>query len=1273
MSVYRRILILLKDDDVDDSGGKSGQQAGNEARPNQSDARLTCFLTGLLLSAVGQSTNRQYLMESLLQGWSIGLLSASAPWRMVSALSSAAILNLCPESLTGAIKALPTVANYFSRLLSTVTRRMWAERAALPVCSRYAQAMIELLSSVRTAVELCQGSPAPLLGSEISVDAATPIPIKRSIEANSSEAEGNGESWEWDEGWVSSDSGWEVWTGTLEVKVADWKAPSRSAVRTLMDGGEGPPMLREGCTVIRGLDWDPTHGDEDGKSAYEAEKAAREKEKRSLEEQAHADPADSREQPNPAAEGQTDSAELPEAAQGKGTSKKKRRRKIPNPKLPLGKVVSIEPWDGVPAMARKVRWQLTGKEGIYRYGGGGGRFDISHVEVNEKSTRVRKRHPLPESAEQCAARHGFGSGRKYSVLLRLNRYGERREVDGKGCWFRDAILELPDFGAGIRAECIVYPDGTVSLSEKELLYGSKDSGWEARFGEPSFQAGAAIVLTPPGATSAQDRADVDSKSSFLSLFQEVLGSSSYTARTLRNRSGGGHVQITNELRLLRGRRPKETSELCELLRSPTRAPPPITFDRDFHAGSLALSRDGRTVTCVTPDGRGTAFASIGFAKGVHYWEVKLEQADIGSVFIGVAEKPTGSVSSGATFGHDSPPRLNRWLGCGFVNFRATYTAGAERVYGAHCHNEDTVGVLLDCDAGRVSFFYDGLKYGEHILNDLGCAFENISPFGFNADGCGSGGAGQGAPSGIEGGRGGRYPARGVVRPKALWPVIGLKNPGDRVTLSMKWMTSYGVDGVSHLRNAMAVDEIMSSFGSSASYDGKGHVETRRVKLPVWFVEEAFAEYKRWHTRRWYRSVTRGSGPYSLASTGFDVELDTSIPVCAAACAGLGLRMVLLPGDRVSIKRSAGRHLELAEEAVVLGAHQGRLFYRIVSQKSEGGSLMEGGGRAWFWDESEVVDNALQLIGKGKGLGIELPLIDRFKCGGGLKIIYEGGAVVRSDLEIFDRSENMGTIPFNTVLRATDVVERRVNSCGVIRYRVRHEAVGEGWISSRIRGGKEEAIIEPVHDSKAIETKSKMETPEEAASVWFRKFQEMSKGENSPAEEQKLQVKSLAEFKELLSSLEDGGATLETDSQLVALVSAVSDFTEDGDAVDCDFAHLADAIEFAVISLNGESSPPTGKNVGANQAALAVLSDYQGTIPSSHALLARIAVLRAFNRRARLALPWLSLRPCQEGTSIFGGLHGYGASVERAGRNRLMQMKPSVSICEPHVIFVIRPT
>merc|ERR1712157_420863 len=176
----------------------------------------------------------------------------------------------------------------------------------------------------------------------------------------------------------------------------------------------------------------------------------------------------------------------------------------------------------------------------------------------------------------------------------------------------------------------------------------------------------------------------------------------------------------------------------------------------------------------------------------------------------------------------------------------------------------------------------------------------------------------------------------------------------------------------------------------------------------------------------------------------------------------GLRRALLCGDRVRLLRSAGRLLELAEEAVVLGAYQGRLFYEIVSQKSEGGSLTEGGGRSWFWDESEVVDGGVQLIGEGKGFGIELPLLDRFRCtfSGGLKIVYVGGAVIRSDLEIFDGSANIGVVPHGTVIPRDEVLERRINSAGVVRYRVRFQAI-EGWISSRIRGGKEEAIVEPV--------------------------------------------------------------------------------------------------------------------------------------------------------------------------------------------------------------------
>merc|ERR1712238_168001 len=55
------------------------------------------------------------------------------------------------------------------------------------------------------------------------------------------------------------------------------------------------------------------------------------------------------------------------------------------------------------------------------------------------------------------------------------------------------------------------------------------------------------------------------------------------------------------------------------------------------------------------------------------------------------------------------------------------------------------------------------------------------------------------------------------------------------------------------------------------------------------------------------------------------------------------------------------------------------------------------------------------------------------------------------------------------------------------------------------------------------------------------------------------------------------------------------------------------------------------------------------LPSTRALMARIAMLRAFNRRARLGLPWLPLRSAQESSAILGGLSGFGTSLERAGR------------------------
>ncbi|KAL7489479.1 hypothetical protein ACHAW6_015106 [Cyclotella cf. meneghiniana] len=1260
---------------------KQGGVDADESFEYSPDARLVSFMTGVLLSKpvtkhLSESENNS-IMCSLFEAWCVGLLSASSPWRMICAMTTAGILNMCPTALFHVTSRTQVIADYLWRLDSTTARRVWAERAAVPVCSKYSQALIELLSSVKRALRLCPSAQTTFLPRKIRFDAATPLPF---IPSSTSSSLDGCSSWESNEGWISSNESWEVLTGTVEIMEVEWKMPQRSIVRTLMDGGEGPPFLGEGCVVMRGVDWGNRSdaGNEDGKDIYEKDKLSREVEviadneatdtqpeceEEKAENDSGADPAIDDDPCEPVPKQNMEDTAATEENQpiqdctAPNLNKPDKKKKVARSKLPIGTVLSVEPWRGIPGMARRVKWHLTGKEGVYRYGGDGGRFDIAHIEVNEKETRVKKRHPLPESMEQIASRYGFGQRRSCNVILRLNHLATDTSRTSQSEILCEGILEWPDFGAGIHVECTLYSDGAISITEKKLLYGAKDSGWEARFGDPSYSPGTVTVISPI------------SDNNFLS-HEELLGSSSFLVKNLRNREqDGGRLRVISEMRLFRSRKgtlsrtnTKLDKECTVLYSSPSQLQQ-ICFDPDFHASSLLLSKDRRTVTCSTSDGRGTAYGNVGFTTGVHYWEVKIEKAEIGSVFIGVAEKPgspSGS-SHGSSFGFESKPRLNRWLGWGFVNFRATYTAGAERVYGSHCHSGDTVGVMLDCDSGRISYFFDGVKYGEHILNDLGCAFENLSPFGFNADGCGSGGAGQGAPSSVDGVRSGRYPSNGLVRPRALWPVIGLRHPGDRVTMSSKWTTSHGVHAVTVLKNALSVDEIFCAYETEPLLPFSPSTSSLKcATFPQWFIKESFLEYKRWQSGRWVRSQTRGSGPYRLASYGLDIDLDTTPLVCAAACASIGLSFVLLPGDKVDVKRSAGRVLELQEEAVVLGAYQGRLWYRLVSQKSEGGSLMEGGGRAWFWDESEAVEGGLQLKGGGRGRSVELPKIERFKPAmGGLKIVYVGGAVVRSDLEIFDGSANIGTVPHGTSIPESDVIERRLNSCGVVRFLIDYKPIGRGWISSRIRGGKEEPIVEILPYSNEEPNRPHYTTPEDSAKQWYTRYLEAIKNESHDSRLSKrkqfaesFNIESIDEFAKLLEAGYISGMNqLESDSFITLAYGKISDVLPHSDEVDCPFIDCAILLACAVSPDNKETEfLRHSVDAVAHEIASESLSQAKSDeLPSIKSLMARISMLRALNRRARFALPWLSLRPAQEGSAVFGGLSGFGASLERAGR------------------------
>ena len=181
---------------------------------------------------VKHESRKQQIHCDLFEAWSIGLLSASAPWRMVCALTASGILNLFPRAIFVCVRRLPTLHRFYKRFQSTVSRRVWAERAAFPVCSRYVQALVELLSGVKRTGWLTPYKVLP------AVDAATPYSLLTVAELNKDDSDltydlssSDSSFWEWDEGWACSDKGWEVWTGSVECMAVEWKTPSRSAVR----------------------------------------------------------------------------------------------------------------------------------------------------------------------------------------------------------------------------------------------------------------------------------------------------------------------------------------------------------------------------------------------------------------------------------------------------------------------------------------------------------------------------------------------------------------------------------------------------------------------------------------------------------------------------------------------------------------------------------------------------------------------------------------------------------------------------------------------------------------------------------------------------------------------------------------------------------------------------------------------------------------------------------------------------------------------------------
>lgn len=287
--------------------------------------------------------------------------------------------------------------------------------------------------------------------------------------------------------------------------------------------------------------------------------------------------------------------------------------------------------------------------------------------------------------------------------------------------------------------------------------------------------------------------------------------------------------------------------------------------------------------------------------------------------------------------------------------------------------------------------------------------------------------------------------------------------------------------------------------------------------------------------------------------------------------------------------------------------------------------------------------------------------------------------MRSDLEIFDGSENIGKIPHGTIIPPDNIIEKRLNSCGVVRYLVDYEPVGRGWISSRIRGGKEELIVETLPSSSNGDDplpRLLYATPEDSATVWYKNYLQAIRDERHTNDLESVEskrnafletfnVKDIDEFSDLLATGKIRRCNeLESDSLIAAAYGRIADVLPHCDEIECSFADCA-------LIMTNLSLPQSSKNREledlfktidsvAFEVASESLLHLSDELPSPKSLMARIAMLRALNRRARLGLPWLPVRPSQESSAIFGGLAGFGPSLERAGRSFDTNFQSTVS-------------
>lgn len=450
----------------------------------------------------------------------------------------------------------------------------------------------------------------------------------------------------------------------------------------------------------------------------------------------------------------------------------------------------------------------------------------------------------------------FGQKQVWGATLTLP---ELSEVEDGGTG--EGFLDLCDFRARIRVRYTVR-GGEVDLVEEELVCG-RNCDWQSRFDQDEYRPGTryALQIHP------------------LELVGEFeFGTVRFQRKRLFNLSPDAHALGIH-----------------------------IEEDEVQHVG---LSGDDSL--------SGVALAEVGFARGVYYWEIRVESAEEhGTVFLGLAERPVSNFvfPSGTTM-----PGLSRWeklaRSWGFINFRATQSStngGVEQIYGEFFETDNVVGVLLDMDQGEVSFFIDALKYGEHVMRDLGVAFTpsqllSRAPQKFNPNG---------------------------DAVQYLYPALGLKKSVDNsLSVSNKYIAFPSTEPEEEIANLcllkLALTRSLCSGGPRKSF---------LDPVPA----HAYQHYCRMLQAKYKRYASRAGGRL--------VEVDVSQDALSRACLG-HISPPLRVGEICKTMQSQGRELSLAESALILGTRMGQVWYQIQTVSNHEG-FGDGATWAFYWEGFEL--------------------------------------------------------------------------------------------------------------------------------------------------------------------------------------------------------------------------------------------------------------------------------------------------------------------------------